>query len=129
MNATWWRQQSPIGTLTVLAGTRGLRRIGLGAAAFDIDSLNGDVEAIEGCDDEIAVELDEYFAGRRRRFTIPVDLSPVNTGFPRTVYEVIVTRGVDDAVNFPHGEPVLRWYDPARAPRDKHPFDFANPQA
>lgn len=48
---------------------------------------------------------------------------------PRTVYEVIVTRGVDDAVNFPHGEPVLRWYDPARAPRDKHPFDFANPQA
>jgi hypothetical protein len=46
---------------------------------------------------------------------------------PRAVYEVIVTRGVDDAVSFPHGEPVLRWYDPARAPRDKHPFDFADP--
>jgi hypothetical protein len=47
---------------------------------------------------------------------------------PRTVYEVIVTRDVDNAVSFPHGEPLLHWYDPSRAPRDKRPFDFANPQ-
>jgi hypothetical protein len=47
---------------------------------------------------------------------------------PRTVYEVIVTRDVDNAVNFPHGEPLLHWYDPSRAPRDKRPFDFSNPQ-
>jgi hypothetical protein len=47
---------------------------------------------------------------------------------PRTVYEVIVTRDVDNAVNFPHGQPLLHWYDPSRAPRDKRPFDFANPQ-
>jgi hypothetical protein len=47
---------------------------------------------------------------------------------PRTVYEVIVTRDVDNAVNVPHGEPLFHWYDPARAPRDKRPFDFANPQ-
>jgi hypothetical protein len=47
---------------------------------------------------------------------------------PRTVYEVIVTRDVDNAVNFPHGVPLLHWYDPSRAPRDKRPFDFSNPQ-
>jgi hypothetical protein len=47
---------------------------------------------------------------------------------PRTVYEVIVTRDVDNAVNVPHGEPLFHWYDPARAPRDKRPFDFSNPQ-
>jgi hypothetical protein len=45
----------------------------------------------------------------------------------RTIYEVIVTRGVDDAANIPHGEPLLRWYDRTRAPRRAGPFDFDNP--
>ena len=44
MNATWWRQESPIGPLTVLAGARGVRRIELGAAAFEAGEGNGDVE-------------------------------------------------------------------------------------
>lgn len=78
----WWRQESPIGTLTVLVGARGVQRIGLGAAAFEAD-------ATEDCDDEIAIELDEYFAGRRHRFTMPVDPSAFADGFPRAVYEVL----------------------------------------
>ena len=45
----------------------------------------------------------------------------------RTIYEVIVTRGVDDAANIPHGTPLLRWYDRSRAPRRAGPFDFNNP--
>lgn len=89
MRATWWRQESPVGTLTVLAGERGVRRIQLGADGFDLVAGNGDVDAAEDCDEEIAIELDEYFAGRRRRFTMPVDLSEVDAGFPRTVYEVL----------------------------------------
>ena len=88
MNATWWRQESPIGTLTVLAGAHGVQRIQLGAAAFD-DSINGEVDADEACDDEIAIEIEEYFTGRRRRFTMPVDLSAVDAGFPRVVYDVL----------------------------------------
>jgi methylated-DNA-[protein]-cysteine S-methyltransferase len=75
--------------LTVLAGARGVRRIGFGSEAIDVAALNGEVELSEGCDDEIAIELDEYFAGRRRRFTMPVDLSSVEGGFPRTVYELL----------------------------------------
>lgn len=85
----WWRQESPIGPLTVLAGVRGVRRIELGTAAFEAGGVNGDVDAVEGCDDEVAIELHEYFAGRRVRFTMPVDLAAVDDGFPRAVYEVL----------------------------------------
>ena len=92
MKATWWRQESPIGTLTVLAGARGVRRIGFAAASSGPEAWNGDADAVERCDDEIAMELDEYFVGRRQRFTMPVDLSVVDTGFPRTIYEVLHRR-------------------------------------
>ena len=82
MTASWWRQESPIGPLTVLVTDRGVRQIELGPTAFDVD-------ADERCDDEVALELDEYFTGRRRRFTMPVDLSRIDAGFPRTVYETL----------------------------------------
>jgi methylated-DNA-[protein]-cysteine S-methyltransferase len=89
VSATWWRQESPIGRLTVLAGERGVQRIEFGTNGFDaeVEVAGG---AAEACDDEVAVELDEYFAGRRRRFTMPVDLSPMDAGFPRAVYEVLL---------------------------------------
>jgi hypothetical protein len=44
---------------------------------------------------------------------------------PVTIFEVVVTRGVDDATSVPHGSPVLHWYDGAIAPPRTHPFDFA----
>ena len=44
---------------------------------------------------------------------------------PPTIYEVVVTRAVDDATSVPHGEPVLHWYDPSLAPPRARPFDFA----
>jgi methylated-DNA-[protein]-cysteine S-methyltransferase len=84
VTATWWRQESPIGMLTVLAGDRGVQRIDFGSGAV---GGAADAEALEGCDDKVAIELDEYFAGRRRRFTMPVDLSAVDAAFPRAVYE------------------------------------------
>lgn len=84
MTASWWRQESPIGVLTVLAGDRGVQQIGLGPV-----DLDADVEAVEACDDEVAIEIDEYFRGRRRRFTMPVDLAAVDAPFPRAVYETL----------------------------------------
>ena len=87
MTATWWRQESPIGMLTVLAGDRGVQRIDFGSGALVAGA--GVDGAAEGCDDEVAAELDEYFAGRRRRFTMPVDLSAVYGAFPRAVYETL----------------------------------------
>jgi methylated-DNA-[protein]-cysteine S-methyltransferase len=68
--------------VTVLVGDRGVQQIGLGPV-----DLDADVDAGEECDD--AIEIDEYFRGRRRRFTMPVDLSSVDAPFPRAVYETL----------------------------------------
>jgi hypothetical protein len=44
---------------------------------------------------------------------------------PPTIYEVIVTRAVDDATSIPHGQPVLQWFDASLAPPKVRRFDFA----
>jgi hypothetical protein len=44
---------------------------------------------------------------------------------PPTIYEVIVTRAVDDATSVPHGQPVLQWFDGSLAPPKARKFDFA----
>ena len=44
---------------------------------------------------------------------------------PPTIYEVVVTAGVDDATSVPHGKPVLHWFDGSLGPRRAVPFDFA----
>jgi hypothetical protein len=44
---------------------------------------------------------------------------------PATIYEVVVTRAVDDATSVPHGQPVLHWFDASLAPPRARQFDFA----
>jgi hypothetical protein len=44
---------------------------------------------------------------------------------PPTIYEVAVTRAVDDATSVPHGQPVLHWFDASLAPPRARQFDFA----
>jgi hypothetical protein len=44
---------------------------------------------------------------------------------PPTIYEVVVTRAVDDATSIPHGQPVLQWFDASVGPPRARPFDFA----
>jgi hypothetical protein len=44
---------------------------------------------------------------------------------PPTIYEVIVTRAVDDATSVPHGQPVLQWFDASLGPAKARKFDFA----
>ncbi len=43
---------------------------------------------------------------------------------PITIYEVVVTRDVDDATSLPHGAPLLHWFGTRVAPRGAVPFDF-----
>lgn len=43
---------------------------------------------------------------------------------PATIYEVLVTRDVDDATSLPHGAPVLHWFGRHQAPHGAIPFDF-----
>jgi hypothetical protein len=42
---------------------------------------------------------------------------------PITIYEVVVTRDVDDATSLPHGAPLLHWFGTRVAPRGAVPFD------
>ena len=44
---------------------------------------------------------------------------------PATVFEVVVTRAVDDATSIPHGQPVLQWFDASLGPPRARRFDFA----
>jgi hypothetical protein len=44
---------------------------------------------------------------------------------PPTVYEVVVTRAVDDATSIPHGQPVVQWFDASLGPPRAIRFDFA----
>lgn len=90
---TWWRQDTPIGEITVVLGAEGVVRISLPAG--DADPL----DAVPECDGAVAAELAEYFAGSRRAFTIPVDVSSVTAPFRRTVLETL-------AREVPYGETV-----------------------
>jgi methylated-DNA-[protein]-cysteine S-methyltransferase len=83
---------SPFGPLLVAATARGLVRLAF--AREDHDAVLGGLATTVGPlsaraggpTDDAARQLDEYFAGRRRAFDLPVDLRLVG-GFRRTVLE------------------------------------------
>ncbi|QXC60734.1 methylated-DNA--[protein]-cysteine S-methyltransferase [Aquihabitans sp. G128] len=83
---------SPIGELLLAATDHGLVRV-----AFEVEDHDAVLEELAGAvsprilrsaprTDEVARELDEYFAGTRHRFDVPVDLQ-LASGFRRTVLE------------------------------------------
>ncbi len=83
MTARAWRQSSPYGELTVVSPRRGV--------VSEI-SLPGDDQPdveVTGPDASIARQLDEWFAGRRRRFELRPDLDGVE-GFRRLVLETLL---------------------------------------
>jgi methylated-DNA-[protein]-cysteine S-methyltransferase len=91
-DVTYGYADSPFGPLLVAVGRRGL--ILLEYPGGDVDAALGAVAArvspriLESAagTDAIRRELDEYFDGRRRRFTVRPDLSLVR-GFSRSVLE------------------------------------------
>lgn len=82
---TWWQQATPIGDITVVAGSAGIRAIGFDGRAPD--------ELIGGAQPKriasIARELDMWFRGDRQQFSVAVDLSTVHAPFARTVLETL----------------------------------------
>jgi methylated-DNA-[protein]-cysteine S-methyltransferase len=94
----WWRQSSAFGELLVVMSDVGLVRLSLpapsGAGALDIESLDDGPEP----DPAVATQLDEYFAGTRRVFTVPVDWMGAE-GFGRAVVDTL-------ARDVPYGETV-----------------------
>jgi methylated-DNA-[protein]-cysteine S-methyltransferase len=81
---------SPVGTLVLAATPRGLVRVTYGGLDAVLDELAREVSPRVLCAprklDQPRRELDEYFAGRRRRFETPLDWS-LTRGFGRRVLE------------------------------------------
>jgi methylated-DNA-[protein]-cysteine S-methyltransferase len=88
----WWRQDAPVGVLTLVAGADGISRVAFG----DHPELGVGTEARVTT---VARELDRYFDGRLRRFTVPVVLDDVSQPFRRVVLETL-------AREVPYGETV-----------------------
>ena len=82
---------SPVGELRLIAGENGLRAILWGAEdAERIASI--DDELVEGTTpvlDEAISQLEEYFAGTRREFDLPLD--PAGTEFQQSAWMVLRT--------------------------------------
>jgi methylated-DNA-[protein]-cysteine S-methyltransferase len=79
-----WRQPSPFGDVTIVTTEVGLREVHLP------DDGPGVVDADER-DDLVARQFDEWFAGARRTFDLPLDLDGVD-GFRRTVLETLAGK-------------------------------------
>lgn len=82
--------ESPIGSLLLAASPAGLVRVAFAREDHDVVlselSLRVSPRILRSSrrTDDVARQLDEYFAGRRRRFEVPLDLQLVR-GFRRAV--------------------------------------------
>ncbi|WP_028046402.1 methylated-DNA--[protein]-cysteine S-methyltransferase [Cellulomonas sp. URHE0023] len=83
---------SPVGPLLLARTERGLVRVAFAVQDHDAvlqslsDSISPRVLEAPGRLDDVARELDEYFAGRRTTFDVPLDLRLLH-GFRRVVVE------------------------------------------
>lgn len=95
----------PIGSCLVVVGPAGLLRV-----AFEVedhesvladlaDAVSPRILADDRRTDQVARELDEYFAGSRRDFEVPVDLS-LSRGFRRTVLDELRNVGYGSTVSY-----------------------------
>ncbi|WP_433875937.1 methylated-DNA--[protein]-cysteine S-methyltransferase [Sinomonas atrocyanea] len=83
---------SPVGPLLIAATNRGLVRVAYEREGHDLilqqlsDRLSPRVLEAPSRLGAVARQIEEYFAGRRRRFDVPLDLS-LSAGFRRTVLQ------------------------------------------
>jgi methylated-DNA-[protein]-cysteine S-methyltransferase len=105
---------SPVGKLRLIAGERGLRAILWGAedvariASIDEADL---IEATTPVLDETATQLEEYFAGTRREFDLPLD--PLGTPFQQSAWMVL--RTIPYGKTMSYGQQARQLGDPNKA--------------
>jgi len=96
---------SPLGTLLLAATSAGLVRV-----AYEREGLDAVLESLAARVsprilkapsrlDDAARQLDEYFAGRRHRFDLPLDLS-LSAGFRRTVLAYLPGIGYGQTASY-----------------------------
>ena len=106
--------ESPVGELRLVAGERGLRAILWGVEDIArIASIDGE-DLIEGSTpilDMAVVQLEEYFAGTRREFDLPLD--PVGTPFQQSAWTVLRTIPYGRTISY--GQQAKQLGDPNKA--------------
>ena len=105
---------SPVGELRIIAGDAGLRAI-----LFDAEDP-GRVASIDEADlqegttpllDKAVEQLEEYFAGTRRVFDLPLD--PFGTPFQQSVWMILRTIPYGQTISY--GQQARRLGDPNKA--------------
>ncbi len=109
---------SPVGPLTIVASTRGVRAVLWPVAGeFDRTKLDDDVDTdptdpgVVGILADAAHQLEEYFAGERTEFDVALD--PVGTDFQLDAWRALRTIGFGESVSY--GEQAARLGDRNKA--------------
>ena len=79
----WTSYESPLGPLTLIGGPRGLRNVYFPGRGPRRSEGDRDPAAFT----DTTAQLDEYFAGTRRTFELPLDLD--GTAFQRRVWDAL----------------------------------------
>lgn len=96
---------SPLGPLLLAATAEGLVRVAFDGEGHDAvlhqlaERVSPRILAAPARLDEVARQLEEYFAGRRREFTVPLDLRLAH-GFRRDVLAVLSTIAYGSTVSY-----------------------------
>ncbi len=89
---------TPLGPLTALASDAGLMGLWFDAQQHCPGLLEAPLEPTQRWLAQTRVELDEYFAGRRRRFGMA--LAPQGTPFQEAVWRVLCTIACGDTTSY-----------------------------
>ncbi|MEY2582844.1 MAG: methylated-DNA-[protein]-cysteine S-methyltransferase [Ilumatobacteraceae bacterium] len=105
---------SPVGDLRLIAGEHGLRAILWGAEdAARIASID-EIELVEASTpvlDQAVSQLEEYFAGTRREFDLPLDAA--GTPFQKSAWMVLRTIPYGETISY--GQQAKQLGDPNKA--------------
>jgi methylated-DNA-[protein]-cysteine S-methyltransferase len=89
---------TPLGPLTALAGDAGLMGLWFDAQRHGPGELAAAVDPAQRWLAQARTELDEYFAGRRRRFDVP--LAPQGTPFQEAVWARLCAIACGDTASY-----------------------------
>jgi methylated-DNA-[protein]-cysteine S-methyltransferase len=103
VDVAWAVQDTPIGPLTLAATGEGLVRVGFGGEDRVLDELATEVSPrvvrLPARLDDLRHQLDEYFAGRRHRFEVPLDRR-LSHGYRRRVLEALSEVPYGETVSY-----------------------------
>lgn len=105
LDVSYRTMDSPIGPLLLASTQQGLVRIAFGREGLDTvlaalaTKVSPRILASSKRLDPAATQLDEYFAGRRRAFDLPLDFQ-LSHGFRRTVLDHLVEIGFGHTASY-----------------------------